>query len=316
VAKEGHPYKLILMMVSRVKRIVFACAWALAAGLLLEATLHARGDLARDEGPGATQRNTREEASFPHGSAKHKTLECSKCHSVTTAQPEVRKFPGHSSCSSCHNLALEALSKPVLFCGICHEARPASRQRAALFQFPKPRVETDFGADFSHPSHLKPMPASALSTSQTQTGLQTPRCTDCHQRISQPAAGTPEMRIETGHSSCFKCHGEQPVKPPSMNQCAECHALDGARAPHLFASVKSFKHEDHEFDIRPRKKREYPLSKAPDYLCSECHSSVVTAARLDHIKLPEASYCAQCHNGRLGLPDSLVQEVLNDLRKR
>jgi hypothetical protein len=124
------------------------------------------------------------------------------------------------------------------------------------------------------------------------------------------------MTVETGHRTCFKCHGEQPVKPPSMDQCAECHKLDGPHSPHLYNMVKAFKHEDHEFDIRPRKKKEYPLAKAPDYLCIECHSSVVAAKALDRIKLPEENRCAECHNGRLGLPDALAREVLDNLRRR
>jgi hypothetical protein len=124
------------------------------------------------------------------------------------------------------------------------------------------------------------------------------------------------MTVETGHRTCFKCHGEQPVKPPSMNQCAECHKLDGPHSPHLYNVVKAFKHEEHEFDIRPRKKKDYPLAKAPDYLCSECHASVVAAGALDRIKLPEENHCAECHNGRLGLPDVLAREILDNLRKR
>ena len=99
-----------------------------------------------------------------------------------------------------------------------------------------------------------------------------------------------------------------------MNQCAECHKLDGPHSPHIYDAVKAFKHEDHEFDIRPRKKKEYPLAKASDYLCSECHSSVVAAEALDRIKLPEEKQCAECHNGRLGLPDSLARDLLERLK--
>jgi len=295
---------------------VFALIGLVTGLVFLDTGLHAR-----DAGaPVAQATRTRVGASFPHGKDKHKTLECSQCHKITPAEPNVKDFPGHASCATCHNLALEALTKPVLFCGICHEAGPISKARPALFRFPKPQVPTDFGTDFSHPSHLKQMPQRIAFTSSTQevSGqfLQTPRCTDCHKRTQPASPGVPEMTLETGHRSCFKCHGEQPVKPPSMNQCAECHKLDGPHSPHLYNIVKSFKHEDHEFDIRPRKKKEYPLVKAPDYLCSECHASVVAAGTLDRIRLPEENQCVVCHNGRLGLPDSLARDVIDSLKGR
>ena len=300
------------MTVSGIKRIVFVVLWLLIAVVFFDSRLQARNADVLIPQPS----QAKERASFPHDKDRHKTLDCSKCHSVTTAEPDVKDFPGHASCTGCHNLALEAMTKPLLFCGICHEGRPSSRSRPALFDFPKPQVQTDFGSDFSHPSHLKPMPGQALNPGTQASSLQTPRCTDCHQRTQPVRAGSPEMTIETGHRSCFKCHGEQPVKPPSMNQCAECHQIGGPRSPDMFGLVKAFKHEDHEFEIRPRKKKEYPLTKAPDYLCSECHSSVVAADALDRIKLPDERYCSECHNNRLGLPEPLAQEVLDSLKKR
>jgi hypothetical protein len=289
--------------------------------LLMAAGFLDAGLQARDAGLAATQSTpTREAASFPHNKDKHKTLECSKCHALTPDEPDVKDLPGHVSCAPCHNLALEALTKPALFCGICHEAGPLSKSKPALFRFPKPRVPTDFGTDFSHPSHLKPMPRQPAVAGSVQevSGqlLQTPRCTDCHKRVQAATRDIPEMTIETGHRTCFKCHGEQPVKPPSRNQCAQCHKLEGPHAPHLYNLVKAFRHEDHEFDIRPRKKKEYPLNKAPDYLCSDCHTAVVTADALDRIKLPDENKCAECHNGRLGLPDVLASDVLDTMRKR
>ncbi len=301
------------MTVSGIKRTVFALIGLLIAVVFLDTRLQAR-----DGGAPITQSTqTRELASFPHGKDKHKTLECSQCHKITRAEPDVKDLPGHVSCAPCHNLALEALTKPALFCGICHEAGPISKSHPSLFRFPKPQVPTDFGTDFSHPSHLKPLPRPVVFTTGNQEySVLTPRCTDCHKRTQPATPSVPEMTVETGHRSCFKCHGEQPVKPPSMNQCAQCHKLDGPHSPHLFNMVKAFKHEDHEFDIRPRKKKDYPLAKAPDYLCSECHASVVAAGALDRIKLPEENQCGACHNGRLGLPDALAREVLDNLRRR
>ena len=256
---------------------------------------------------------------FPHGKPEHKKLDCSKCHSVSAAKPEVEDFPGHRACISCHNFAAMVFSpKPVAFCAICHEGRAISKARPALFKFPGPKPASDFGIDFSHVNHLKPLPAAladrvVLSHAQL-TANQKPRCTDCHQRTEQPVTGAREMMIETGHSNCFKCHGENPIKPPSMNQCAECHQLDGPRPAKLFGRIAAFRHADHEFDIRPKRKIDLRTPRPPDFLCSECHSSVVAAQNISSIKLPDENHCAQCHNGKLGLPDALPADVLRALR--
>lgn len=254
------------------------------------------------------QEAAREKASFPHDKPEHRKLECSKCHSVTTAKPNVDVFPGHAACVSCHNFAAMTFTRePVLFCGICHQGRPVSKQEAALFAFPKSGLKSDFGIDFSHVSHMKPLPANSPKN---------PRCTDCHVRAHPVRTGLPEVGVATGHLSCFKCHGERPVKPPGMNQCAGCHKVAGPHSPGLFGALKEFKHSDHDLDTRPRTKREFQRAKAEDFLCSQCHSSVVRAKSLAEIRLPEAGYCGECHNGRIGLPDQLPSEILDKLKRR
>jgi uncharacterized paraquat-inducible protein A len=263
---------------------------------------------------------TKERANFPHQTNAHSKLECSRCHTVSPAKPDVEEFPGHGACTSCHNLALEGINRPVAFCGICHNGRPISKQRPALFNFPKRAGPSDFGSNFSHPSHLKPLLpgavlASTLKASFAQEG-RNPLCTDCHKRTQPIAAGAPDMTIEKGHSVCYKCHGQQPIKPPSMYQCAECHKLGGPRSPHLYGLVKGFKHEDHDYDIRPKKKAELVRSKPADYLCIECHDAVPAAASLADIRLPAEDTCNRCHNGRIGLPDPLKSDLLEVLRRR
>src|SRR5437016_9073862 len=102
--------------------------------------------------------HSKESASYPHQSQKHQTLECSICHVLTPQEIEVKAFPGHDACISCHNFAVEGMTKSELFCGICHEARPVSKSQPALFQFPKRRLVSDFGDNFSHSAHLKAQP--------------------------------------------------------------------------------------------------------------------------------------------------------------
>jgi hypothetical protein len=258
-------------------------------------------------------------ASFPHDAKGHKTLDCAKCHTISPAQVDVRRFPGHLACTPCHNFAAEFFIKPNGFCGVCHEGRPVSRSQAALFGFPKSKVKTDFGMDFSHPSHLKPLPDGNRPAVMRAAGLsagESNRCAACHKAVEQAPAGARELTIETGHAACFKCHDEKPLAAPAMFDCARCHRLGYPRAPRLFGIVREFRHADHDYDIRPKKKSEFQAVKAGDVLCSECHRAVTKAARLDEIKLPEPGYCRQCHNGKTGLPEALPQSLLDSLANR
>lgn len=252
-------------------------------------------------------------ARFPHERAAHKKIDCSGCHSIPAGEIDVKEFPSHTDCISCHNFAVEVFAKPATFCGICHRGR-ASSQQAALFNFPKQGVESDFGIDFSHPSHMKPLKAPVAHLQLTAGA--TARCTDCHRRVEGLRVPLPEMTIEAGHAGCFKCHGQAPIAEPGMRECAQCHRLDRPRPPHLFGIVKGFRHEDHALDTRPKKKSDVRFARPVDLLCAECHKSVIGAARLDDIKLPPKSYCIECHNGRVGLPDRLAEEVLESLERR
>ncbi|HKV41984.1 MAG TPA: cytochrome c3 family protein [Blastocatellia bacterium] len=274
---------------------------------------------------------TREAARFPHGKAKHRTLECSKCHMITAGKIDEDRFPGHAACITCHNFAVEALARPSTFCGICHDGRAISKNQPALFRYPKPVVGSDFGIEFSHVSHEKPEAQPAivvrLPLQEVQVGgMRQPLCIDCHNgpgaglapssRMTQAQSSVqPEISTATGHPSCFACHGEKPVALPSLNQCNACHKLDAPRYPRLYGIVRDFKHPDHVYDTRPVLKVDAAIPRAPDYLCSQCHDSATKAARLDQIRLPGTSYCNDCHNGNLGLPDPLEQRVLDSLKR-
>src|SRR5215470_10953183 len=151
--------------------------------------------------PSAQPVITRQQATFPHGKEKHKTLDCSRCHRIEPGNIDETRFTGHLSCLACHNLAIEALVRPVTFCGICHDGRAVSKQQPALFKYPKRAVQTDFGIRFGHPSHLKLRNIGAfdraslnnplLNTSVLGTG-DTPRCDDCHKPNDIAGATTPK----------------------------------------------------------------------------------------------------------------------------
>ena len=279
-------------------------------------------------------RGNKERATFDHKRKDHAKVSCNVCHNVTPQNIEVTSFPGHATCTGCHNFAQEFFGRGTAFCGVCHAGGPTSRARSALFDFKEKTqrlhsvVGSDFGIDFSHPSHRKPLPQDFLvqrtgieSTGQSPLKLsagQGAKCTDCHQRIETARAGENELTIEKGHSTCFQCHGMRPASGgrkdfPYMNDCRDCHEIGGPKATRLF-NIREFSHADHDYDIRPRRKVEYRVKRPADFLCAECHKSVETAEKLTDIRMPDESTCGACHNGRIGLPDALARDVLNKLK--
>src|SRR5215470_4195944 len=171
-----------------------------------------------------------ERAKFPHDKAKHRTLDCAKCHTITTTKIDVQEYPKHAVCVTCHNLALESIARPIAYCGICHDPaelrKPGAvitKSQPALFRFPKPDTASQFGAAFSHPTHLKPGATESYLTKQAleRQGLSgplrvrpdstpppQPSCADCHH--PQPRAAARQISTDSGHSSCFKCHNATP----------------------------------------------------------------------------------------------------------
>jgi hypothetical protein len=136
------------------------------------------------------------------------------------------------------------------------------------------------------------------------------------------------MRTEQSHATCFVCHGGAPPEPrrvsaetfPFENDCKACHELRAtaslSRVSSLFGTVRGFRHDDHEIDIRPKKRTDFPLPTAPDRLCSECHKPIEQVEKLGSIRPPQAGYCDTCHmNNKPGLPGRLSDEVLNKLRR-
>ena len=282
--------------------------------------------------------------SFPHDQKEHIKIQCADCHlsakekPVRTDQPMARDFP-HTACIRCHNFAAEffktALGQPSRFCGVCHETRRISRADKALRPgvFPTPQV-SDFDDAFSHKAHRKTLPVDFRVVpvrdppygSQFKAG-ENPRCTDCHAQIKKARIDSKDMKTESNHATCFVCHGGATPEVrrvsaesfPYANDCKVCHELHSsgtyARSHSFFGSIKNFRHDEHDIDIRPRKRSDFPLPTAPDRLCSECHRPIDQADKLNAIRLPEAGNCNTCHIDRKpGLPGRLSDEVLNKLK--
>lgn len=245
-----------------------------------------------------------------------------------------------------------AMGQPSRFCGACHEPRRISRADKALRpgMFPSPRI-SDFDDAFSHRAHRKTLPADfrIAPIGNPPYGAQfnpgaSPRCTDCHAQIKQTEnrhrgesdnndsvvralqSQSIEFRTGNGHDTCFVCHGGAAESRrvsaevfPYSNDCNVCHELNplknSVRTHSLFGSVRGFRHDDHDLDIRPKKRSDFPLPAAPDRLCSECHKPIEQIEKLNVISLPEAGYCNSCHiDKKPGLPGRLTGEVLNKLK--
>jgi hypothetical protein len=283
--------------------------------------------------------------SFPHEQKEHIKVLCADCHlsakekPARTDQPMARDFP-HIACIRCHNFAAEffktAMGQPSRFCGVCHETRRISRADKALKPgvFPTPQV-SDFDDAFSHKAHRKTLPADfrIVPVSNPPYGSQfkageNPRCTDCHEQIKKARTDSKDIETDSSHATCFVCHGGTTTEArrtsaesfPYASDCNVCHELHvsgrDVRSRSLFGSIKSFRHDDHDLDIRPKKRSDFPLPTATDRLCSECHKPIDQIEKLNAIRLPEAGNCNTCHiDKKPGLPRRLSDEVLNKLKE-
>jgi NAD-dependent SIR2 family protein deacetylase len=294
----------------------------------------------------------------------HTDIACSECHRVTIENPDKiiglgkgqptktgSDYPPHSACIDCHqNFAALALAEAfgetrVQFCAICHNGPPRSLRQPALFdRIPKPGGVTDFGIRFSHEAHRKTLENVVI----TPVGLnqddptkrfkpnEKPDCIDCHTLVKPAVADGLDMSVEKSHSTCFQCHGvvptsgrkdSDPTKFPYLNDCRECHRValrNLPPSPRNF-DIPRFKHEDHNYEIRPVRKRDFvalTVGQREERLCIECHDTVEKAQTLAEIKLPEPATCDKCHSNRpglpykegIGFPDILERDVLDKLR--
>jgi hypothetical protein len=251
-------------------------------------------------------------AAYPHLHPKHAALECHECHALEPSQADIHKMPGHAACAGCHNFAAEAIDRPEAYCGECHTSREASQDRPVLYDFPKQHNGHDFGDLFSHVAHKN---AGTATRCEAPAAAAQSQCADCHAAIPSAARQKPDQGMEASHTFCFACHCETPRGytaarknlNPSRNDCAVCHVAHESQLT-LLTSVPDFRHADHLFDTRPRRKDAGPVSHDPDTLCIECHRTAAQSSHLSEIRQPEAATCNSCHTGKPGLPDPLTAE--------
>jgi hypothetical protein len=104
-----------------------------------------------------------------------------------------------------------------------------------------------------------------------------------------------------------------------MRDCGVCHKLRDsaavARGQSIFGKIRGFRHGDHDIDIRPKRRSDFPLPIESDYMCALCHKETAEAVSLASIRLPAEAFCVECHKPeKPGLPDRLSDEVTSALR--
>ena len=216
-------------------------------------------------------------AAFSHD--EHAATGCADCHALDRAGAPGPIGRGHAPCagSGCHEDQF-ASSQPTI-CTTCHVRNEPWRD---LHVDPRPVTRIDFGAIFSHRTHL--------------AGADAPGCERCH----QPAPGG-RLPV-SGHTACSGagCHaagGEATAgggeAPAPLSACTSCHrrgllaSRERARLADRWSVRARFDHAPH---------RSEPGAPGRAVPCTSCHAVEKSEALAD-IPAPPKERCAPCHDG-------------------
>src|SRR4030095_3247819 len=122
-----------------------------AVVLLLVGVVHSqRRPTARPAAP------TVDYTKFSHATTKHQGA-CITCHKIpspgwqkASTYPDVRDYPGHEACVSCHRPQFFKGARPPI-CAVCHSK--TSPRDEARFPFRNPASSLQFNAKFPHDKH-------------------------------------------------------------------------------------------------------------------------------------------------------------------
>lgn len=232
---------------------------------------------------------------------------------------DVRDYPDHDSCISCHRQQFFRGARPAI-CSNCHTV--VSPRGDARLPFPNPRAASQFELTFPHASHVKSTSLIQFRRLTAPAANLQATCTYCHKVNNtefKPAAGSPAdayvpaagtfMTTPSSHQTCFACHYEKGVEnreqPPLANECAKCHSLvappatataaagAGAQrtapaavsahgAPGQAWPVRVVQKFPHETDAH--KKRTNDDGKETPITCVQCHTAVRRAATLADLR--------------------------------
>lgn len=265
-------------------------------------------------------------SNFSHNTKKHQGA-CDTCHKIPTkswqklsAYPDVKDYPGHGACVSCHRVQFFKGPRPPI-CSVCHTK--TSPRDEVRFPFRNPSSARQFTIEFPHDRHqdvigllnrapaLQLMRAFAHSTGAPDERTSTyNNCSICHSERTLPTApakGWPDAfqpkaetfkSVPAGHDSCFNCHWKS--QQPIAQNCTGCHKLGAASALAADAPTRislKFMHEG------GGEKKVHVAE------CTTCHINITKSVTLRGLKpdVPITS-CTECHN-----KEGLRQDVSKEL---
>lgn len=226
---------------------------------------------------------------FSHATQKHQAA-CNTCHKIPTKNattfPDIRDYPDHDACVSCHRRQFFKGAKPVI-CSVCHSK--TSPRDKARYAFRNPASKLQFTIEFPHDRHQDVI--AMLRFSHAQQNYY--NCTVCHASRTTTFKAAP-----ADHSSCFNCHWK--AQQPVATNCNGCHKLATPYVPitdPTRISIK-FMHEG------GGEKKQHIAE------CTTCHINITKAASLRGLK-PDVPItgCTECHN-KEGLRQDLNTELV------
>ena len=227
---------------------------------------------------------------FSHATKKHQAA-CNTCHKIPTKNsttfPDIKDYPDHGACVSCHRPQFFKSAKPVI-CSVCHSK--TSPRDEARYAFRNPASKLQFTIEFPHDRHQDVI--AMLRFSHAQQSYY--NCTVCHASKTATFKAAP-----TNHSSCFNCHWK--AQQPIASNCNGCHKL--ATTPYVPVTdpVRISSKYLHEGG---GEKKQHVAE------CTTCHINITKAATLRGLK-PDVpiTACTECHN-----KDGLRQDLNTELR--
>ena len=259
---------------------------------------------------------------FSHATKKHQAA-CENCHKIpslgwqkVSAFPDLKDFPGHDACVSCHRNQFFKGARPQI-CSDCH-VRTSPRDEAR-YAFPNPAAKLQFTIEFPHDRHqdvialLRKVDQRNRVSNHARGADDKPQtfnnCTICHgprstpTGVAWPDAFVPKAETfksaPTGHYACFNCHWKN--QQPIATNCAGCHKLAAAPFTQAIAPTRislKFMHDG------GGEKKVHVAE------CTTCHINITKSATLRGLKpdVPITS-CTECHN-REGLRQDVSKELL------
>lgn len=204
---------------------------------------------------------------------------CSTCHQLDSTGRPRTAARNHAPCSDagCHRKEF-GVFKPTI-CGACHVSVEPWRE---LHHDRPPPLGTEYGARFSHKSHLG--------------GAKPPMKSDCG-RCHKRKSGRRDLALPRDHSSCSGSGCHQPTTAtagakPALSSCSGCHvrglvtARDRQRRSARFSVRKRFRHKNHM------------SLKGAKVSCARCHVKVTRATTAANVPTPSKASCASCHDGK------------------